>query len=866
MKNLTTNALRKLYLEFFVTKGHSLIKSDSLVPANDPSVLFTSAGMNQFKDYFLGRRKGLQRAASCQKCFRTGDLEQVGVTPFHHTFFEMLGNFSFGNYFKKEAIEWAWEFVTKTLEIDPKRLWVSVYEDDKEALDIWKGHIRVPSEKIKKFGQKDNFWPSNAIKDGPNGPCGPCSEIYYQKDGSEPVEVWNLVFTQSDRRDGGLLEPLPNKNIDTGMGLERMASVLQGVDSNFKIDIFELIISEVKRSIAPLDDKPVNDKTVNMIADHARAVTFCIADGVLPSNDGRGYVVRKLIRRCSYLNAADDPKPFLYKIVSSVADAMSEPYPELIARRDNIASIIKAEEEKYIKNILEGGSERLNAIIEGLKRDGRKVLPVEVGVDLYETYGILPDFTIECCARAGLKVDRGRMNALFKEAQDKTRSKSKMAGNIFNKGTVSLKNSEFVGYYMDSCEARVIQLIKDGKEVREALPGENINVVLDKTPFYGESGGQIGDKGVIAVKGSGAEVIIKDTKKQDGSTVHLGEVSGNSQKIVVGDTVMAFVDLGHRQAVKRAHTATHILQAVLRKVLGQHVAQAGSLVEPDRFRFDFTHFKDIRDEEMSAVQELLNDYVLKNDKLICQQMPKSEAQKTGAMALFGEKYEDIVRVVSIADYSKEFCGGTHLDATGSIGLILITSESSVGSGSRRIEAVTGKLAYKRAMDTLGVLEEASSVLKTGPDGLIPTLGQYLARQKALEKELSRLQENELKNDIDSIAGKAQKIDGVVIITHKFKNFDTNLLRKAVDLLKTKIPATGVFVLSSVFGENAYFVCGVTPDLVKQGLCADELMKSVLPLAGGSGGGRKDFAQGGTKEIGKIDLAMEEIQRLAKEKV
>jgi len=863
MKNLTTNALRKLYLDFFVAKGHTLVKSDSLVPANDPSVLFTSAGMNQFKDYFLGRRKDLKRATSAQKCFRTGDLEQVGQTPFHHTFFEMLGNFSFGDYFKKEAIEWAWEFVTKTLEIDPANLWVSVYEDDSEALNIWKDHIGIALNKIKKFGQKDNFWPSNAIKDGPNGPCGPCSEIYYQKENGESVEVWNLVFTQSDRRDNGKLEPLPNKNIDTGMGLERMASVLQGTDSNFKIDIFAPIVSEVKRSTLSLDDR-----SINMIADHARAVTFCIADGILPSNDGRGYVVRKLIRRCSYLNASDDPKPFLYKIVSSVVSVMSEPYPELVGRRDNISSIIKAEEEKYIKNIVEGGSERLNEEISQHKmreeQESKKLeFPAQTVADLFMTYGIPIEHTIGELKGVQVSTDPNLAFEIIKSEQDKTRAKSKISGSIFNKGDVLLKSSEFVGYDQDSCQARIIQLIKDGKEVNEALTGENINVVLDKTPFYGESGGQIGDQGVIITKDPDLRIIVKDTKKQDGSIVHLGEVSGHDKKIRVNDVVSASVDIQRRQAIKRAHTATHILQAALRKALGQHVKQAGSLVEPDSFRFDFTHFKDIGEEEMLAVQDLLIDYVLRNDKLTAQQMPKSEAQKTGAIALFGEKYEDVVRVISIADYSKEFCGGTHLDATGSIGLVFITSESSVGSGLRRIEALTGKLAFKRAMDTLGALEEVSIALKTRPDSLIQTLGQYLAHQKALEKELSIFHENELKNDINDIAGKAQTIEGVSFVIHKFKNFDVNLLRKAVDLLKTRFSSDGAFVLSSVSGENAYFVCGVTPDLVKRGVCADVVIKDVLSSVGGSGGGRKDFAQGGTKEVSKVDFVMKEIERLIK---
>ena len=860
MKKLKTNELRKLYLDFFVERGHRLVKSDSLVPANDPSVLFTSAGMNQFKDYFLGKCKDFKRATSAQKCFRTGDLEQVGQTPYHHTFFEMLGNFSFGDYFKYEAISWAWEFVTEVLEIDKTDLWVSVYQDDNEAYEIWKHDIGLASDKIKKFGPKDNFWPSNAILDGPNGPCGPCSEIYYQKEGGPSVEVWNLVFTQFNRGDGGLLESLPTKNIDTGMGLERMASVLQGVTSNFKIDIFMPIVLSVKKSV-----ELKQENLIYTLADHVRAVTFCISDGVLPSNDGRGYVVRKLIRRCLYLAQSDrDTKPFLYKIVSSVAETMGDEYPEVRERRDNIAQIINAEEERYIKNILEGGNERLKAEIDDHKKSGKMEFPAEKVVDLYVTYGLPIDDTIEKLHSVNLSTDSTIAIKLIKLEKEKSRASSKMAGSIFSKNSIPLKESQFVGYEIDSCQAKILQIIKDDKEVREAFVGERIGVVLDKTPFYAESGGQVGDKGMIKLFDSDFRLKVTDTKKQDASIIHVAEVLGGvpqQKSIKSGDKVIAEVDKDHREAAKRAHTATHILQAVLRRVLGPHVQQAGSYVEPDRFRFDFTHFKDIAPQELEDIQDLLNEYVIKNDPLNAQVMPKLEAQKTGAIALFGEKYEDEVRIVSIADYSKEFCGGTHLDQTGKIGFILINSESSVGSGLRRIEALTGKLAYEEALNTSRTLNDISLKLKSRREQLLDALEVQAARQKSLEKELSRLQEKELANDIGPMIKAAKKIKKISLIEHKFKNAEVVILRKAVDLLKEKVSSHAVFFLSAVQPENTYFVCGLTADLVTQGLSADEMMKRILPLVGGSGGGRKDFAQGGTKETGKIESAFKEVEKI-----
>ncbi len=858
MKRLTTHELRDGFLDFFTAKGHTRVPSDALVPANDPSVLFTSAGMNQFKDYFLGRKSDLTRAASCQKCFRTGDLDEVGTTPFHHTFFEMLGNFSFGDYFKIETIQWAWEYVTRALEVDPKDLWVSVYEDDQEALDIWKGTLGVAAAKIRKLGAKENFWPSNAIQDGPNGPCGPCSEIYYHRPDGTDVEVWNLVFTQFDRQDAGKLAPLPKKNIDTGMGLERMSSVLQGVSSNFEIDIFAPIVAAVEKAVSTRETR-----LLRLIADHARAVTFCIGDGVLPSNDGRGYVLRKLIRRCHFMLEADSPEPFLYKIVSSVADVMRRPYPEVLERRDNIAQIIHAEEEKFIKNILEGGSERLAAVISELKSRHQKTLSPEIGLDLYVTHGIQPSFTGEVCAKAGIRVDQEAVRSLIEKEQERSRSASKRTGKIFGGSGITFKPSAFVGHETGTQEARVTQIASDAKEVAEAPAGKSFVLVLDKTPFYAESGGQVGDTGWLKDKSGKVLALISDTQKEDKAIVHEARLQDGA-RLAVGDTLTAEVDAERRQAIRRAHTATHILQAVLRKVLGVHVQQAGSYVEPDRFRFDFTHFKEIAAEEMEDVQRFLNEYVIRNDRLAAEVMPKDEAKKTGAIALFGEKYDETVRVVSIAGYSKEFCGGTHLELTGDIGMIFITGSSSVGSGLRRIEALTGKLAFGRAFDDLRLLAEVGEKLKSPAAQVLNAVEQLIGRIKGMEKELTALQEKELERSLGDIVKSGTKVRDVHFITHRLSNAEVRLLRRAVDLLKGRVPKAGVFFLSATRGEDVFFVCGVTPDMVKRGLSADALIKRVLSVAGGQGGGRKDFAQGGIRETGKTDKIFSEAKKALEE--
>ena len=821
---------------------------------------FTSAGMNQFKDRFLGKVKDSRRATSCQQCLRTGDLDEVGRTPFHHTFFEMLGNFSFGDYFKKEAIVWAWEFVTEVLGINKKDLWVSVYDDDKEALKIWKETIGLPISKIKKFGQKENFWPSNAISLGPDGPCGPCSEIYYQKKNSPAVEVWNLVFTQFNRCEDGKLKALPNKNIDTGMGLERMSSVLAGVDSNFKIDIFAPIISAVKKAVDASEER-----VIAVLADHARAVTFCIADGVLPSNDGRGYVVRKLIRRCLYIAQQKEAAAFLYKIVSSVAQAMSDQYPELLERRDNIAQIIKAEEEKYIKNILEGGSEKLNEIISKCKESQQLEVPAQTVADLYMTHGIPIEATTEALKKMNLTTNTNLALEIIKSEQGKTRESSKMFGSIFGKDSVVLKKTKFLGYKLDFCEAKVVQIIKEDHEVKKVSGVERVGVVLNETPFYAESGGQVGDKGKIRSKN--IELDVLDVRKEKDSILHLVKVGRGALK--VGDKVEAMVDEAHRQAVRRAHTATHILQAVLRQILGPHVQQAGSYVESDRFRFDFTHFKDITSDEMQRIRILLNENVLKNDQLQVEIMSKEKALKSGAIALFGEKYEEEVRVVSIAGYSKELCGGTHVQATGQVGLIYITSESSIGSGLRRIEALTGKEAYRKMEESLEILDNLSDLSKVPYQQLKSYMEGQTVQAKALERELLKYQEGELKEQIEKIAKEDAKLikKDIVLVAHKFENYDISLLRRAIDLLKEKIPSNAIFFLSSVKGANAYFASGTTADLLKiDAVTPDKLMKEILPRVGGSGGGRKDFAQGGTKEIQKVDFVLEEVKRLIEEKI
>ncbi|MDD5005934.1 MAG: alanine--tRNA ligase [Candidatus Omnitrophica bacterium] len=871
---ITTDELRKRFLDFFKSKNHKIVPSDSLAPKNDPSVLFTSAGMNQFKEQFLGKVTDFRRAASSQKCLRTGDLEKVGHTPSHHTFFEMLGNFSFGDYFKKDAITWAWEFLTKDLKITAEKLWVSVYEEDNESYNIWLNEIKVPANKIYKFGQKENFWPSNAINDGPNGPCGPCSEIFFDwgkdtgcgKSDCSPacdcgrfVEIWNLVFTQFNRKEGGKLDPLPNKNIDTGMGLERIVSCLQGVKTNFEIDIFKPIIDEIRQI---LEIKPFQfSEKLNCIADHIRAVVFAIGDGVLPSNEGRGYVVRKLIRRASWFaQESGFKKPFLYKLVSRICNLMKEPYPELAKRRDNISDIVLSEEEKFINNINEG-SDLLKETIAELKSKNINRISGQIIFKLYDTYGFPLELTEIFAKDNNLELDLAGFNQEMEKQKKMARAGSNISGDIFSKDIIDLLPTQFLGYETTRKEVQIIQIVKSKQSADKIKEGDEAWIILDKTPFYGESGGQVGDTGKIysSDKKSLAEVV--DTKQIDGSIAHIVKVKKGGFKIQ--DKVLAEVNSERRQAIRRSHTATHLLQSSLRKVLGEHVQQSGSLVEPDYFRFDFTHFKDLKDDELARIEDLINEKIRANDKLSVEVMEKDKALKSGAIALFGEKYGESVRVVSIADYSREFCGGTHLDYTGDVAMMLIDNEGSVGSGLRRIQAFTGKLAYEKLKNSSKILKDLSVMLKAKIEDIPSQVESLLEKNKKLEKEVMSLTEENISLQIADIINSSKKtVEDYSYIICQFKNLDSDILRKASDLLISKLTKKSVIFLAS---DNGLFICRVSKDL-KDKTSASGILGKILESFGGSGGGRPDFAQGGLKDKSRLSQVMKKAEEIIKKEL
>ncbi|NQU19066.1 alanine--tRNA ligase [bacterium] len=871
---MTTNQLRKRFLDFFKSKDHAIISSDSLMPKNDPSVLFTSAGMNQFKEQFLGKITNFSRVATSQKCLRTGDLEKVGHTPSHHTFFEMLGNFSFGDYFKKEAIAWAWEFLTKDLNIGPERLWVSVYEEDNESYNIWLEEIGIPEDKIYKFGQKENFWPANAIKDGPNGLCGPCSEIFFDwgedtgcgKENCSPscdcgrfVEIWNLVFTQFNRKEGGKLEPLPKKNIDTGMGLERMASCIQGVKTNFEIDIFKPIVDEIRKILGIKSMESV--KKINCIADHIRAVVFAIGDGVLPSNEGRGYVIRKLIRRASWLaQELEFKKPFLYKLVAKICNLMNEPYPELTEKRENIASIIISEEERFMSNIKEGAG-FLQGIITELKSQNINKIPGQTIFKLYDTYGFPLELTEVFAKDNNLELDLAGFNQEMAMQRQKARLASNIAADIFSKDILDFLPTQFVGYETTQQEAQITQIIKAKQNIDRIKEGDEAWVVLDKTTFYGESGGQIGDTGKITSVDKKSSVDVLDAKQIDGSIVHIVKVKNGEFKIQ--DSVIAKVDCQRRQAIRRSHTSTHLLHAALRKVLGQHVQQAGSLVEPDYFRFDFTHFKDLKEEELNKIQDLINEKIRANNKVGVEIIQKDRALESGAIALFGEKYGEQVRVVSIGDYSKEFCGGTHLDYTGNIGTVLIYSESSIGSGLRRIQVYTGELAYEKLRNNFQNIKNLSVMLKSTTEGVSREIESLVDKNRKLDKEVGSLTEKNISLQITDIIKDSKKvIKGKSYFVHQFKSLEVNVLRRASDLVINKLLKKSVVFLAS---DRGLFICRVSKDL-KDKVSASDILGQILRPFGGSGGGRPDFAQGGIKDKGKTNQIMKEAQKIIKKEL
>ena len=866
---MTADLLRKKYLDFFKSKKHKIVESDSLVPKDDPTVLFTPAGMNQFKKEFLGFDSGFKRAATSQRCLRTDDLEKVGKTAFHHTFFEMLGNFSFGGYFKEEAIPWAWEFLTEELKIDKERLWVSVYKDDDEAYAIWRNVIKIPGHKIVKYSDKENFWPSEAKLKGPNGPCGPCSEIFFDFGEDvgcrEPVcdpscscgrfsEVWNLVFTQFNRKEGGKLEPLPNKNIDTGMGLERLAAVMQGKQSNFETDLFAPIVKEIASGCT--SHVAGEKELIYAIADHARAVTFCIYDGVLPSNESRGYIVRKIIRKSVlHLRALGIKQPFLNKLVPVVAEVMKGPYLELLKRREDIAQIILSEEKNFIATL--NSSESLFkekfAKCSDANTAGRTVF------QLYDTYGIPFELTKDWLERHDLQFSREAFDKELDEQKMRSRMLSAMKGDVFAVKDLDygIKETKFLGYEDHEVKGKICKIFKDGVEVKKIVRGDEAQIILERSVFYAESGGQAGDTGEL-IKGKNI-FEVTDTRKTGKVILHIGKVKEGSFK--KSDFVNAKVNLERRLAIARNHTATHMLQSALRKVLGGHVKQQGSLVASDRLRFDFTHFKGLDKEEINRVEEIVNNGILENHALTKKEMALAAARKTGALAFFGEKYEGKVRVVSIADFSKELCGGTHLESTGQIGLFKIIREGSVAQGVRRIEAVTGRQAYKSVKQEEEAISDVASALNTSEDKIIPELERRLGRIRELEKQLSATKSDTLKSSVDNVINAAQVINGINFINTVAP--DADAARKAVDLIKQKAASMSLIAVST--GNNldgqVFLVVGLTQDLADKGVDACALIKQVAPEIGGSGGGRKDFAQAGGKFPDKLNSALEKLKNI-----
>jgi len=874
---MKTDEIRAKYLDFFFRRGHRVVESDSLVPADDPTVLFTPAGMNQFKKQFMGCLTGFSRAATAQRCLRTDDLEKVGKTDCHHTFFEMLGNFSFGDYFKKDAINWAWEFLTRELRISPDKLSVSVHKEDDEAYRIWKEEIGVPESRIARLGDKDNFWPADARDKGPNGPCGPCSEIFFDMgegygcsaaqcgpgcNCGRYVEIWNLVFTQFNRKDGGILEPLPQKNIDTGMGLERISAVMQGVRSNFETDAFRpLTAAVIAGSPRPRAELKLNE--VYAVADHLRAAVFSIYDGILPSNEARGYVVRKLIRKSIlHLRGMGISGFFLHKLTSVAAEAMRSPYPGLKARSAEIEAVIASEERAFQLTLSNSG-----ALLEeklGVFRASPDAHKAGIAAfQLYDTYGIPFELTLSWAAEKGIALGAEAFEKEMELQKNRSKAKSAMQGDVFcveQSWQKDLPATEFLGYSLQEAESRVLKIIAGDEEVEQAAQGNRVSVVLERSVFYAESGGQCGDTGYI--KSAGAEAEVLDTRKIDKVIVHdCRVVSGVLRK---GDEVSAVLDKERRLAVARNHTATHLLQAALRQILGAQVRQQGSLVSGDRLRFDFTNPGALSREDLDRVEALVNGFVLANTAVEKKEISLEQAKQEGALAFFAEKYADKVRVISVPGVSKELCGGTHLDFTGQIGQFRILQESSVAQGVRRIEAVTGFSAYALAKERDGIIFGAAEALGVPANSLVAEAQKKASRIRELEKELSVLRLEEARNSASRLLESAQNINGIKLVSGVLDGADPDVLRKAVDSLKKESPQATLLALGGIKGERVFLVLGATQDLCAGGLNISKMIGEVAPLIGGSGGGRADFAQAGGNRPENLEQALLKFRELAEQ--
>ena len=863
----STAQIRQAFLDYFGQQGHQSVASSSLVPSDDPTLLFTNAGMNQFKDVFLGaEQRSYRRAVSSQRCVRAGgkhnDLDNVGYTARHHTFFEMLGNFSFGDYFKTDAIKFAWTFLTKELGLPADKLLVTVYAEDDEAFAIWENEIGLPADKIIRIATSDNFWSM-----GDTGPCGPCSEIFYdhgahiwggppgspEEDGDRFIEIWNLVFMQFNKSADGTMEPLPKPSIDTGMGLERISAILQNVHSNYEIDIFQALI-KAAASIVGTDD--LNDKSLRVIADHIRSCSFLICDGVMPSNEGRGYVLRRIIRRAvrhGYKLGAQDI--FFYKLVGALAEQMGEAYPELVDQLPVIEKVLRVEEEQFSKTLERG----MNILAQSLTELDGTVIPGDVVFKLYDTYGFPADLTADVAREQNFTIDE----AGFTDAMQAQRARAQQASNFgtdYNENLKITHNTEFTGYDKTQDQANVVEIIVDNQTVETIEAGQQGIVILDTTAFYAESGGQAGDCGSLLSNDINV-FTVTDTKKIANAFGHQGIAKATISK---GQSLLTVVDSTRRDAIKLNHSATHLLHAALRQLLGDHVSQKGSLVDDDKLRFDFAHFEAITAEQLNTIEQLVNAQIRANHQLNTQLMDLDEAKASGAMALFGEKYDEKVRVVSMGEFSTELCGGTHVNQTGDIGLFKLTSESGIASGVRRIEAITGATAIAYVQQQAQTLQQAANLLKVEPFNVVERIINLQDVLKTTEKSLTQAKQKLASQQGSDLVSKVQVIKGQNVLVANLPGVEAKALRGMLDELKQKI-SSGIIVLGVPGEGKVNLIAGVTSDLVNQ-IKAGELINFVASQVGGKGGGRPDMAQAGGTQPENLEHALTSVYDFISEKI
>ena len=866
MQHMTTAQLRQQFLDFFASKQHQIVQSASLIPGNDATLLFNNAGMVPFKDVFLGAEtRPYMRATSVQRCVRAGgkhnDLENVGYTARHHTFFEMLGNFSFGDYFKQDAIKFAWEFLTEVVKLPQEKLLVTIYHDDEDAFGFWHNDIGLSEDRIIRIATSDNFWSM-----GDTGPCGPCSEIFYdhgehiwggppgspEEDGDRFIEIWNLVFMQYNRQSDGTMEPLPKQSVDTGMGLERIAAILQGVHSNYEIDLFQGLIAAAA-SVTNAQD--LNDKSLRVVADHIRSCAFLISDGVMPSNEGRGYVLRRIIRRAvRHGNKLGAQGAFFYKLVAALIEQMGQAYPELAKQQEIIEKVLRIEEEQFGKT-LERGLAILEESLSELKGD---VIPGDLVFKLYDTYGFPADLTADVARERQMTID----HAGFEECMAVQRKTAQQAGKFgadYNEQLKSEKHTEFKGYDSTHHSATVVEVFANGESVSILEDGQQGIVVLNHTPFYAESGGQTGDTGTITV--AGGEFTVTNTTKLGNAFAHHGSVQG---RIAVNDKVDATIDDARRERIKKNHTATHILHEALRQLLGEHVSQKGSLVEPERLRFDFSHFEAVTKDELREIERVVNDEIRRNFALNTELMAIDDAKAKGAMALFGEKYDDEVRVVTIGDYSIELCGGTHVERAGDIGLFKIVSESGIAAGVRRIEAVTGADAVAYVSEQEKQLNDVAALVKGDSASVLEKVTALLEKSKGLEKQIAQLNDKLASAAGASLLDSIVEINGVKLLVANVEGTESKALRGMVDDLKNKI-GSGVIALGVASGEKVSLIAGVTKDLTGK-VKAGELVNHMAGQVGGKGGGRPDMAQAGGSQPENLNAALESVTAWVSEKV